>query len=108
MQRSEWPVIRSERSVQRKSSCRIRTIPVESPIRFAGVRSNIMIRLSKLSMDQYLVSATAAQWRGGESWESSEPLTAVQLGTELARRGFHVQDITDAIAEADRSGSAEV
>jgi len=59
------------------------------------------IRIRKVSDDLYHVEAIAAQWRGGEKWTSSEPLNHKQLVKELTQRGFHIQDIVDALAEED-------
>jgi hypothetical protein len=61
----------------------------------------VTISVKRVSDNIYNVLAIAAQWRGGEVWQPSEPLDGQSVVDQLAQRGFHVQDIFDAMAEAD-------
>jgi hypothetical protein len=73
------------------------------PVEIGGLTevSEVTIKLTKVADDLYYVTATAAQWRGGQTWSSSEPLHSNQIAQELVDRGFFVQDICDALFEQD-------
>jgi hypothetical protein len=68
------------------------------------METDLMIKVRKVSDDLYYVSAIPPRWRGGEAWSLAEPLSANQIAKELFDRGFHQQDIGDAIYEADQIG----
>jgi hypothetical protein len=45
---------------------------------------DVTMTLRKISDDLHYVSATAAQWRGGETWSQFGPLSSSQFAQELA------------------------
>jgi SOS response regulatory protein OraA/RecX len=59
------------------------------------------ITVKRIAENLYSVSAKAAEWRGGEEWSPKQPMDGRRLVEKLARRGFHVQDICESMAEAD-------
>ena len=59
------------------------------------------IKVKQLSDDSYTALATIPEWRGGGSWSTSRPMDGKSLVEELMRRGWHVQDVVDAMIEAD-------
>jgi hypothetical protein len=61
------------------------------------------ILMRKVGEDLYSVSAAAPLYRGGQTWAPEHPLNRDQIAEELMSRGYHVQDIGDAFAEADRA-----
>jgi hypothetical protein len=60
------------------------------------------IKVTKISEDLYHASAIVPQWRGTEEWSPAEPFSAKQIAEALFARGFHQQDIGDAIHKADQ------
>jgi hypothetical protein len=60
------------------------------------------ISIRKVSDDLYFVSVIAPQSRGGDTWSPAEPLGSSRIVQELFDRGFHQQDIGDAMQEADQ------
>jgi len=61
----------------------------------------VTISVKKVSDNLYHVSATEPQYLGRETWQPSEPMDGQNLVEELKRRGWHIQDICDAMSEVD-------
>lgn len=59
------------------------------------------ISVKKVSEDCFTVCARKTLADGGEEWSPVEPMHEKPLVEELMRRGFHVQDVVDAMIEAD-------
>lgn len=59
------------------------------------------IEVKKVAENLYTVLSKAPEWRGGEEWSRTQPIDGGTLVNELAQRGFHPQDICDAMDEAD-------
>lgn len=59
------------------------------------------IKVKRVSDDSYTALAEAPKRRGGGSWSTPKPMDGKSLVEELMRRGWHVQDVVDAMVEAD-------
>lgn len=59
------------------------------------------IRVRKVAANFFTVHANKTLAEGGEAWSPMEPMEEKFLVEELMRRGFHVQDVVDAMVEAD-------
>ena len=59
------------------------------------------IKVRRVSGNRFSVSARTTLVEGGEKWSPVEPLDEKAIVEELMRRGFHIQDIVDAMVEAD-------
>ena len=59
------------------------------------------IKVKWVSNDRYTALAVTPQWKGGGSWSTPEPMNGKSLVEELMSRGWHVQDVVDAMVEAD-------
>ena len=59
------------------------------------------LRVERVSDDLYNAEATVPPREGGGSWSTAEPMDGKSLVEELMRRGWHVQDVVDAVAEVD-------
>jgi len=59
------------------------------------------IKVKRIPDDCYTALATTPEWRGGASWSTPKPMDGKGLVEELIRRGWHLQDIVDAMVEAD-------
>ena len=59
------------------------------------------IKITRVSDDSYTALAAAPKWSGGGSWSTPKPMDGKSLVEELMRRGWHVQDVVDAMVEAD-------
>lgn len=59
------------------------------------------IKVKLVSNDHFSVYARATQNEGGEEWSPLSPLDGKTIVEELMKRGFHIQDIVDAMVEAD-------
>jgi hypothetical protein len=76
-----------------------------SPIAVEHNGDYLAIKVVKISEDLYHVAAIAPQWQGAEEWSPADPLSAKQIAEALFVRGFHQQDIADAIHAADQEWS---
>lgn len=62
------------------------------------------IKVSRTS-DGYSASVTPSKYRP-LSWKSPRPMTDTQLVEKLVEMGYHMQDIADALHEADLAWEA--
>lgn len=59
------------------------------------------IKVRKVSGNYFSVYARTTLADGSDEWSPTEPMEEKSLVEELMRRGFHIQDIVDAMVEAD-------
>jgi Holliday junction resolvasome RuvABC DNA-binding subunit len=67
-------------------------------------RNAMPIRIDRVSDDRYMARVTPSRYRDVH-WSTEQPVSAQALVDTLVELGYHLQDIADALDEADSQRS---